>query len=244
MGLSFPYRQLHWAYLCCFNLWLLLCPAHLSINYSMGTIPLINSIMDSRNLLTLLLLSFGVYLGFSLLRGKGKSSRNKIPIFGAVLMIFPFLPASNLFFPVGFVVAERVLYLPSMGFCMLVAYGVWQMVSHFKSNQLKMIVTTGVILLLTVHLVKTLERNRAWFSEELLYREAVCTYPNNAKMLHNLATEISRTDLAMAEKLLSMSAQVEPQYVSALSDLGMVLSQQNKLQRAEEVRSKINDCGS
>lgn len=39
------------------------------------------------------------------------------------LLFFPFLPATNLLFPVGFVVAERVLYLPSMGFCLLVAFG-------------------------------------------------------------------------------------------------------------------------
>jgi len=39
------------------------------------------------------------------------------------LTVLPFLPASNMFFPVGFVVAERVLYMPSMGYCMLVAYG-------------------------------------------------------------------------------------------------------------------------
>lgn len=39
------------------------------------------------------------------------------------MMILPFLPASNLFFPVGFVIAERVLYAPSMGFCMLIGYG-------------------------------------------------------------------------------------------------------------------------
>ncbi|KAF3854543.1 hypothetical protein F7725_022598 [Dissostichus mawsoni] len=35
----------------------------------------------------------------------------------------PFLPATNLFFYVGFVIAERVLYIPSMGFCLLVAVG-------------------------------------------------------------------------------------------------------------------------
>lgn len=39
------------------------------------------------------------------------------------LMILPFIPASNLFFPVGFVIAERILYTPSMGFSMLVALG-------------------------------------------------------------------------------------------------------------------------
>ena len=42
---------------------------------------------------------------------------------GLALLVLPFLPASNLFFPVGFVVAERVLYMPSMGFCLLVAHG-------------------------------------------------------------------------------------------------------------------------
>jgi hypothetical protein len=44
-------------------------------------------------------------------------------------MALPFIPASNLFFPVGFVVAERVLYVPSMGFCILVAHG-WQKISN------------------------------------------------------------------------------------------------------------------
>ena len=38
-------------------------------------------------------------------------------------LILPFIPAANLFFPVGFVVAERILYLPSMGFSLIVALG-------------------------------------------------------------------------------------------------------------------------
>lgn len=50
------------------------------------------------------------------------------------LLIFPFLPASNLFFPVGFVIAERVLYMPSMGFCMLVAYGFGLMIEKRYSR--------------------------------------------------------------------------------------------------------------
>lgn len=46
-------------------------------------------------------------------------------------MVFPFIPATNLFFPVGFVVAERVLYAPSMGFCLLVAVGVNNLYKRF-----------------------------------------------------------------------------------------------------------------
>ena len=38
-------------------------------------------------------------------------------------LVLPFIPAANLFFPVGFVVAERILYLPSMGFSLIVSLG-------------------------------------------------------------------------------------------------------------------------
>jgi hypothetical protein len=39
------------------------------------------------------------------------------------LAVVSFLPASHLFLTVGFVLAERVLYIPSAGFCLLVAIG-------------------------------------------------------------------------------------------------------------------------
>lgn len=42
---------------------------------------------------------------------------------GIMMTVIPFLPASNMLFTVGFVIAERILYLPSMGFCFLVAHG-------------------------------------------------------------------------------------------------------------------------
>ena len=36
-------------------------------------------------------------------------------------LVIPFVPASNLFFYVGYTVAERVTYTPSLGFCLLAA---------------------------------------------------------------------------------------------------------------------------
>lgn len=45
-------------------------------------------------------------------------------LLGLLLLVIPFIPASNLLFPVGFVVAERILYLPSMGYCVLIALGI------------------------------------------------------------------------------------------------------------------------
>ena len=45
--------------------------------------------------------------------------------------IVPFLPSTNIFFTVGFVIAERNLYISSFGFCGLVALGI-VVISDFR----------------------------------------------------------------------------------------------------------------
>lgn len=55
---------------------------------------------------------------------------SRLVAMSVVLLVVPFIPASNLFFRVGFVVAERVLYLPSAGYCLLVALGVSLLARH------------------------------------------------------------------------------------------------------------------
>lgn len=39
-------------------------------------------------------------------------SEHEEVLVGLLFLVLPFIPASNLFFRVGFVVAERVLYMP------------------------------------------------------------------------------------------------------------------------------------
>lgn len=46
-------RGLTYAYLCALNLWLLFCPSRLCFDWSMGSIPLLESWSDTRNLFTL-----------------------------------------------------------------------------------------------------------------------------------------------------------------------------------------------
>ena len=76
-----------------------------------------NTLADPRNIATLILFVILAHLAYAAL------SNNRALLMSLALLAVPFLPASNLFFPVGFVVAERVLYVPSMGYCLLVALG-------------------------------------------------------------------------------------------------------------------------
>ena len=54
--------------------------------------------------------------------------------FALALSVIPFLPASNLATWVGFVAAERVLYLPSMGAALLTAIGAQHLVIGIKGK--------------------------------------------------------------------------------------------------------------
>ena len=62
--------------------------------------------------------------------------KSQVLLMGLSLLVLPFIPATNLFFYVGFVVAERILYIPSMGFCLLAAKGI-HMIYHLCNKMMK-----------------------------------------------------------------------------------------------------------
>ena len=64
-----------------------------------------------------------------------------------------------MFFPVGFVVAERVLYLPSMGQCFLVGVGAHRLA---QNRYFKVAMTLLFMILATLHGLKTFQRNYDW----------------------------------------------------------------------------------
>lgn len=100
-----------------------------------------------------------------------------IVTFALALIILPFIPATNLFFYVGFVVAERVLYIPSMGFCLLVALGVDHLHRRQDTYCKKRLVLIATFILLLVMSLRTDIRNKDWLSEENLYRSGIPVNP-------------------------------------------------------------------
>ena len=164
-----------------------------------------------------------------------KYTTKEVLLFGLSLVIFPFLPASNLFFPVGFVVAERVLYLPSMGFCMLVAYGAHRLIQS-KANWLSIAAKLSIALLLATHSLKTLHRSRDWYSRGTLFKSLVKYYPTNGYILSNLALDLFRAgDEATSEKLNRYAMEVASEVPLSYVNLGSLLKHQGRLEEAEQV---------
>lgn len=97
------------------------------------------------------------------------------------LLALPFLPAANLFFYVGFVVAERILYLPSVGYCLLIGLGVGKLMDPdhgpLRSQKKRHAAMLCFSLVLIAFSAKTLHRNGDWRDEESLYRSAISINP-------------------------------------------------------------------
>ncbi|KAL4704691.1 hypothetical protein ACJJTC_011475, partial [Scirpophaga incertulas] len=180
---SFAVRLMTFCYLAAFNWWLLLCPWSLSHDWQMGSIPLVTNIWDSRNLLTcaafiaLVALSCRCLLDLELQRSTPVAA-------GLLLLVIPYLPASNLLVTVGFVVAERVLYIPSVGCVVLTAAGAQALWRTRRARGACALVLAAALLAAAARCDL---RARDWRTRDCLLRADLAVLPNNAKLHYNYA---------------------------------------------------------
>ncbi|XP_074034242.1 protein O-mannosyl-transferase TMTC1, partial [Leptinotarsa decemlineata] len=215
-------RFLTFCYLSAFNWWLILCPSTLSHDWQMGSIPLVYSAHDSRNFLTI---SFFAMICSLAIRGLLDFLYQKHPpiVLGLLILILPFLPATNLLVTVGFVVAERVLYIPSIGSVLLVVYGIQMIWENNVIHRQSLI--CFLVLLLTTGCLRTLTRNRDWRSREALLRAGLMMLPHNAKMHYNYANFLRDSSLPeLAKSHYYTALKLWPTYASAHNNLGILLS--------------------
>ncbi|XP_071112558.1 protein O-mannosyl-transferase TMTC3-like isoform X2 [Haliotis cracherodii] len=228
---DFPARHLTFNYLLSVNSWLLLNPSHLCCDWTMGTIPLLETITDYRNIFTLIF--YAMMIKFVTYALSGQSQRSRCIIMSLAFLVLPFVPASNLFFPVGFVVAERILYTPSMGFCMLVALG-FQILVHHKQS-LKMVVQLLMAGLLLTHSIKTVLRNNDWASEYTLFKSGLKVNQENAKLFNNVGHALEKVEkYSEALEYFETAVSVQPDDIGAHINVGRTLSTLNRTQEAEK----------
>uniref|UniRef100_A0A673KSH9 dolichyl-phosphate-mannose--protein mannosyltransferase n=1 Tax=Sinocyclocheilus rhinocerous TaxID=307959 RepID=A0A673KSH9_9TELE len=226
-------RIVNYNYYYSLNAWLLLCPWWLCFDWSMGCVPLIKSATDWRIVWPLLLWCCLMGLVYQALCSQDSNKRRTLT-FGLVLLVIPFLPASNLFFRVGFVIAERVLYLSSAGYCLILAYAVGYCSCHWKKHK----VCVATLTLLCVNVARSAQRSQHWRSEQSLFTSAVSVCPLNAKVHYNVGKNLAdRGNQSAAIKYYREAVRLHPKYVHAMNNLGNILKERNELKEAEELLS-------
>ena len=147
-------------------------------------------------------------------------------MFSLLFMLLPFLPASNIFQTVGFVAAERTLYTPSLGWCVLVARGVERLATRATTTT-----TILVISLLLFSSARTLTRNTAWSSRAELFKSGLASTPNNAKVWYNYGNFLrDQEEKKMAGLCYKESVRLWPDYVIALNNLATVTDNQTDIE--------------
>jgi protein O-mannosyl-transferase len=203
---------------------LLLLPWHLSADYSFAALPLSAHISDPALISPILATAA---LAFAIIRWWRSAP---LPAFGLVWFFIGIAPVANVLFPIGTVMAERLLYLPAIGFALLLAWGLAQLSRSFSER----VAITALILLLASYAERTHRRNLDWQNEYTLFSSAVHTQPNSARAWRGLgnAAAAKSPKEALALSAWHRALEIYPAYYEVHNDLGAFYYAQDDIQAA------------
>jgi len=184
--------------------------------------PISQSLFELKTFLSFALL-------FVILAGAFKlKSRCRLITFG-VLWFFITLSVESSVIVIKTIIFEHRLYLPSIGFCIVVCAGVFHL---FKRPQVPIAVLSTVILLFSF---LTFQRNHVWQDEVTLWEDTVKKSPNKPRALMNLGlaySKLGKYDLSL--DYFNKSIAIDPKNTDALNLRGVIYFQKGKYLSALE----------
>jgi tetratricopeptide (TPR) repeat protein len=166
------------------------------------------------------------------------------PISFALVWIFlPLGPVLNARWMPSSVFGDRYLYLPSLGFCWIVAWGAVQVWSSGRLSGTPRVVARAVPaalgILALVYGVHTVARNRDWRNNEALYRKIIETEGDASLIRGNLGSlAYDRGDLQQAERDWLDALASGPTNVHALDSMAMLRRGQNRYSESLDYSAK------
>ncbi|MCP4574393.1 MAG: tetratricopeptide repeat protein [bacterium] len=145
------------------------------------------------------------------------------------------LPVSGLVPIRGAVIAERFLYLPSVGICVLLGYGAARLLPWLSEQlgpDVRMLSVTVTIAMLGLG-AGTVHRAEVWRDEVSLFESIVKASPDAAIAHNNLASaygKAGRIDEAL--RVLADAVKLKPDYVEAWTNIGFVHLQSGRPREA------------
>ena len=209
---------------------LLVFPIDLTHDYYPEQIPIIGW-LDYRALVPLIL-----YLAMVAMAIIGLKTK-KPTFYGMLFYLGTLSIVSNLLFPIGSFMNERFMYVPSIGYSIIMGiaftFGIYKHISWNKTNRL--VVNSLLVTLLMGYSIKTISRNKAWDSDFTLATTDVKVSSNSAKAnmsaglsLINSAQEqkneqMKKAQLMQAVKYLQRSLEIYPTYIQPMLLMGNAL---------------------
>ena len=208
---------LHFRYFLC-----LVWPVNLSPEYSFDCIPKVSTIFDFRNIYSTLmygtLVNFVVFKLYTMLCNKGKGNETASMI-ALSWLIVPFIPASGVLLRLGTLLAERLLYIPSIGYCMIFASIISQFCQRIekwigKRQNMKHVSFYFIISIICANYISLARSyNSAWKNDAALFEYAITVCPRSAKLNLQLGKlYLNNGNYSIADNYVQMAKQIDPEF--------------------------------
>lgn len=204
-------------------------PLGFSSDYSYNAIPLVQQPFYSWQTLV----GLGILLLCAWLLVKKRSTTVGL---GVAIFLSSYFVISNWLFKTGTIMAERLMYLPSLGLCLILGGAV-----SFLLNKKKwrMVVLAAGAVLLVWYGERTIHRNRAWLSESNLFESAYATAPESIVNMTNKAYLYYRAmEYGEARQMIDEVLAMAPDHLPALNIAGHIYKKQGHLKEAEDFWKK------
>jgi tetratricopeptide (TPR) repeat protein len=214
---------------------LLLYPATLSADYSYRQVALI----DGPNLAAVV----GMCAAVGLCTGFAWAVRRRAPaiVFAIGFFAVAYSLVSNLLIPLQVLVAERLMYLPSVGFCVAVAY-LWVVCSRrvqaaVSTAWLRRAPAALLAVILVLYSVRTFVRNLDWRDNRTLYAATVAASPDCFAAHFNYAAVLMRLPGQEATALhhLLRAYEIRQDHYPSLVNLSTLYLTLNEPEKAIEI---------
>jgi len=208
-------------------------PVSLSTDYSFNQIHLVENPFSSPQTL------LGITI-FALLAVVFFRSGNLLLKSGIFIFLASYFVISNWVFKTGTIMAERLMYTPSLGLAMIVGH----LFSYLKPRSDLVLQgptlerRVGYVLLATILVFYgfiIVDRNKDWLNSVALYESAYAVAPNSVVNQTNRAyLDFISGDYGEAEKRLDEVLRIAPDHVATLNLAGQNYKKLGQYQKAEE----------
>jgi len=199
---------------------LLVLPLGLHMEYGTRTFPMTEPLVFVGMVL------FGVFV-FLLFR---ESKRRSLVYFGLAWFLITLLPLANLY-PINAYMAEHWLYLPSVGFFLIVAkyFSAW-----LRRGRVRGAALTGFVVVTGLLVVLTAAQNITWHEPIAFYERTIRYAPDSSRAHGNLGMEYSHLgNNQKAAALYEKAIQLDPNNFKAHYNLGILLGDLGEQRAAE-----------
>jgi len=154
-------------------------------------------------------------------------------VFGLLWYVIMLLPVLQIMRVGDAVTADRYTYLPIIGLCFLVAYGLTRIHWQRMGIWLRWGVLAGIVLIIFAYGVSAYQRTLVWNNSFTLWNNVIEHFPNTGMAWNNLG--VAYNDIQEPEQAIvdfSKAIAINPQYAPAYANRGAAYGMQGDLSRA------------